>query len=185
MSATCSPKLELKVKDPAIELTATVVGLITDPFGQERLLTRGKPYLVWINPLEPAVAYLAEQTPSGPKYLGTAPVMLPTHQDDRPAVTENLKLRAKVQALERAAILPIAQAAATKKQADDAWNARAIAAAKKALEGANAAPSTPAAGLKSAAFDDEKAELCQRPERQRKGTHPARALQGISMEDLL
>lgn len=170
MAATCSDKLALKVKDPAINLAATVVGMVTDAFGKESLLTRGHGYLVWINPLEPAVAYVCEPTKDGPKYLGTAPVMLPTHQDDKDGVTENLKLRAKVQALERAAILPIAQARAERKQADDAWNAAQIAAsrnltAKTQIRGAGsyAAP-TPAQDTRK---------------------KPAKVLHGESMDDLI
>jgi len=126
MGSTCSAKLELKVKDPAIDLVATVAGVVTDSLGSERALERGKSYRVWINPLEPSVAYVAE----GDRYLGTAPVMLPTHQDDLEGVTENLKIRAKAQALERKEILPFAQAQATKKQADDAYNAALIAQAQ-------------------------------------------------------
>ena len=135
MPATCSDKLELRVKDPAIDLTATVVGIVTDSFGAETLLERGRPYRVWINPLEPTLAYVAEALPDGDtRYLGTAPVLLPTHQDDPEGVTANLKLRAKAQALERAALLPIAQARAAQKQAADAHNRDQIAAAKARLE---------------------------------------------------
>lgn len=133
MRAVVSPKLELKVKDPAIDLEATVVGLVTRADGSEQLLERGAAVMVWINPLEPAVAYLAEPTANGPRYLGTAPVMTPAHQDDAAAITERLKLRSKVQALERRAILPYAQEKAAEKQDTDAWNAAQIAQAKAAL----------------------------------------------------
>ena len=149
MPATCSDKLELKVKDPAIDLTATVAGIVTDSFG---------PYRVWINPLEPDIAYVAEVLPDGDaRYLGTAPVMLPTHQDDTDGVTANLKIRAKVQALERAAILPIARLRAAQTQADDAHNRAVIAqASAKALpEPRPKAPrKTPAKALQGASMDD-------------------------------
>lgn len=170
MAATCSDKLELKVKDPAIDLAATVVGMVTDAFGKESLLTRGHGYLVWINPLEPAVAYVCEPTKDGPKYLGTAPVMLPTHQDDKDGVTENLKLRAKVQALERAAILPIAQARAERKQADDAWNAAQIAASR------NLTAKTQMLGTGSYAAPTPAQDTRKKP---------AKALHGASMDDLI
>ena len=160
LRATVSAKMEIKVKDPAIDLEATVVAIVTTPTGEERILERGQALLVWINPLEPDVAYLAEPTASGPRYLGTAPVMAPAHQDDPEAITERLKIRAKVQALERAAILPIAQARAERKQADDAWNAQLIANAKRALV------PTPAGGAKQA-----------KP--------MAKALQSASMDDLI
>lgn len=158
MPATCSDKLELRVKDPAVDLTATVAGIVTDSSGAERLLTRGRPYRVWINPLEPDIAYVAEVLPDGDtRYLGTAPVMLPTHQDDTDGVTANLKIRAKVQALERAAILPVARLRAAQKQADDAHNRAVIAqASAKALpEPRPKAPrKTPAKVLQGAGMDD-------------------------------
>ena len=50
------------------------------------------------------------------------------------AIAESLKIRAKVQALERAAILPAAQAAAERKRADDAWNRGQLAAAREAAK---------------------------------------------------
>ena len=156
MPATCSDKLELKVKDPAIDLTATVAGIVTDSFGAETLLERGRPYRVWINPLEPTLAYVAEALPDGDtRYLGTAPVLLPTHQDDPEGVTANLKLRAKAQALERAALLPIAQARAAQKQAIDAHNEALVAAAKARLEAPRQPPRKPPAKvLRSASMDD-------------------------------
>lgn len=156
MPATCSDKLELKVKDPAIDLTATVAGIVTDSFGAETLLERGRPYRVWINPLEPTLAYVAEALPDGDtRYLGTAPVLRPTHQDDPEGVTANLKLRAKAQALERAALLPIAQARAAQKQAADAHNRDQIAAAKARLEAPRQPPRKPPAKvLRSASMDD-------------------------------
>ena len=129
-----SDRLEIKVKDPAIDYAATVAAIVRGPDGAERLLARGQAVLVWVNPLEPLVAYLAEPTKDGPRYLGIAPVMAPAHQDDAAAIAESLKIRAKVQALERAAILPAAQAAAERKRADDAWNRGQLAAAREAAK---------------------------------------------------
>lgn len=155
MAATCSDKLELKVKDPAIDLAATVAGIVTDSLGNESLLTRGRDYLVWVNPLEPTVAYVCRPTQDGPLYLGTAPVMLAAHQDDAAAITESLKVRAKVQALERAAILPVAQARAAEKQAIDAHNDALIAAAKARAATPRKAPrKAPAKVLQGASMDD-------------------------------
>lgn len=155
MQGAVSAKMEIKVKDPAIDLEATVAAIVTTPTGEERLLGRGQAVLVWINPLEPSVAYLCEPTKDGPAYLGTAPVMVAAHQDDPAAITESLKIRAKVQALERAAILPVAQARAERKQADDAWNEAQIAAAKARLEAPRQPPrKTPAKVLQNASIDD-------------------------------
>ncbi|HIV08780.1 MAG TPA: hypothetical protein IAC79_01525, partial [Candidatus Spyradenecus faecavium] len=134
LRGTVSDRLEIKVKDPAIDYAATVAAIVRGPDGVERLLARGQAVLVWVNPLEPLVAYLAEPTKDGPRYLGTAPVMAPAHQDDAAAIAESLKIRAKVQALERAAILPAAQAAAERKRADDAWNREQLAAAREAAK---------------------------------------------------
>ena len=186
MAATCSDKLELKVKDPAIDLAATVAAIVTDAFGKETLLTRGHGYLVWINPLEPAVAYVCEPTKNdGPKYLGTAPVLLPTHQDDKDGVTENLKLRAKVQALERAAILPVAQARAEEKAAIDAWNEAQIAASREVWRLGGLEP--PLRGCLESRPDGlpRHAPAHQTSKPQNVQTSHKNVLQGVSMEDLL
>ncbi len=139
MRATVSAKLELKVKDPAIDFAATVAGVVQTPEGEERLLRRGQEALVWVNPLEPLLAYVAEPAKDGSwRYLGTAPVLAPSHQDDPEGVAANLKIRAKIQALERRGLLPWAEQRAAARQADVAHNARLIALAQ--VDGSAAAP---------------------------------------------
>ena len=132
MRATVSAKLELKVKDPAIDFAATVAGVVRTPEGAERLLRRGQEVLVWVNPLEPLVAYLAEPARDGSwRYLGLAPVLLPSHQDDPEGLAANLKIRAKIQALERREILPWAERRAAEHQEDVTWNKRLLAEARE------------------------------------------------------
>lgn len=118
MHATCSERLELRVKDPAICLEGTVPGVVQDVRGRDVLLERGQAYSVWINPLEPSLAYVAKDE----RFVGTATLLQATHQDDLEGVTENLKIRAKAQALERAQVLPLAQAQALKLTTAKAWN---------------------------------------------------------------
>ncbi len=131
MRATVSAKVELRVKDPAIDFAATVAGVVRTPEGEERLLRRGQEALVWVNPLEPLVAYVAEPAKDGSwRYLGLAPVLAPSHQDDPEGVAANLKIRAKIQALERREILPWAERRAAEHQADVAWNKHLLAEAQ-------------------------------------------------------
>lgn len=140
MTAVCSDRLELAIKDPDVDYAATVAGIVTDETGTDRLLTRGRPYRVWVNPLEPAVAYIAEQTPDKSwRYLGTAPVMQPGHQDDTSSIGKSLGIRARIEALERAAVAPLVQARAQAKAAADAHNRAVIDAAKAKAKAATLA----------------------------------------------
>ena len=82
------------------------------------------------------MAYVAEPAKDGSwRYLGTAPVLAPSHQDDPEGVEANLKIRAKIQALERREILPWAETKAAQKRADDDWNKRLLTEAQRTENG--------------------------------------------------
>ena len=164
------------------------------------ILTRGQEALVWVNPLEPLVAYVAEPAKDGSwRYLGTAPVLAPSHQDDPEGVAANLKIRAKIQALERREILPWAEQRAAAKRADDAWNARLLETAKGTKETADRADCGQIEGSAAAdgtarVFGNHKgrAGACAAPtapaEAQGASPRPAPAgagLSGATMDDLI
>lgn len=127
MKATCSDRMELKVRDAEIEFEATVVGHVVNEEGREMLLTRGATYGVWVNPLEASVAYVAEIARDGGwKYLGVAKVMTPGHQDDLESTQRALGLRQKVLAMERKAVAPLVADRAAQAQAERNANAELL-----------------------------------------------------------
>ena len=96
--------------------------MVRDEAGSEVLLQRGERLQVWVNPLEPGVAYVAVKG----VYQGTAPVMVAGHQDDVESLKQNLGMRSKVQALEKAAIAPLLEARKAERTAAQEQNAREI-----------------------------------------------------------
>lgn len=183
MRATVSAKLELRVKDPAIDFAATVAGVVRTPEGAERLLRRGQEALVWVNPLEPLVAYVAEPAKDGSwRYLGLAPVLAPSHQDDPEGVEANLKIRAKIQALERREILPWAETKAAQKRADDDWNREQLAAAREAAKAPGMRPGRGQAleGLAAPAAEGPAQDLDGLA-----GAAPAPAAPALTLKDFL
>ncbi|MEG2614005.1 MAG: hypothetical protein RR996_03065 [Alistipes sp.] len=154
MTATVNEKMELKIKDSEIDLSATVVAIVNDD-GKERLLERGTSYKIWVNPLEPSIAYIA--TTEG-QYLGIAPVSLPSHQDDEASLHQALGIRSKVQSLERAAILPLLEEKAAKVKEDAQYNDALLtrARASRDLTSQTRKPSctAPAFSMQRACIDD-------------------------------
>lgn len=128
VNATVSQNLTLRVKDPEIDLDLTYAAVVHDEDGSETLLERGQTVKVWVNPLEPAVAYIAV----GGHYKGIAPVMAPGHQDDAESLKHNLGLRSHVMALEVQAITPILERRAAERAAAQEHNRQVIASARQA-----------------------------------------------------
>ena len=122
MACTVSEQCTFRVKDDEIDLDLTYAAVVHDEDGREVLLQRGERLQVWVNPLEPGVAYVAVKG----VYQGTAPVMVAGHQDDVESLKQNLGMRSKVQALEKAAIAPLLEARKAERAAAQEQNAREI-----------------------------------------------------------
>lgn len=122
VACTVSEQCTFRVKDDEIDLDLTYAAVVHDEDGREVLLPRGERLQVWVNPLEPGVAYVAVKG----VYQGTAPVMVAGHQDDVESLKQNLGMRSKVQALEKAAIAPLLEARKAERTAAQEQNAREI-----------------------------------------------------------
>lgn len=125
---TVTDQCTLRVKDDEIDLDLTYAAVVHDEDGSESLLARGQKVKVWVNPLEPTVAYVANE--SG-VYKGIVPVMASGHQDNLESLTHNLGLRQHVLALERQAIAPLLEARVQARSAAQAHNAKVIAEVKE------------------------------------------------------
>ncbi len=181
---TVSPRATLTLRDRFSQELLTYSALAKDEQGATRELTRGATVRVWANPFNPATILVAD---AEGHVLGICPLLEASRFGDAEADHRNLGLWQQANAEQRKRLEPLLKAkrerAAETRQnlsalIGQAKAAQAAADAKQdlsALQGAVdrarpwptcAAPCTPAEGLKSAAFDDEKAELCQRPSRQ-------------------
>lgn len=128
---TVSEQCTLRVKDPEIDLDLTYAAVVHDEDGSESLLQRGSKVKVWVNPLEPTVAYVANEVGV---YKGIVPVMAAGHQDNLESLQRNLGLRQHVLSLERKAIAPTLEARVAERSAAKAHNERVIAEAKAAAK---------------------------------------------------
>lgn len=166
-----SPRATLAIRDRFSKELLTYAALAKDGRGVTRELTRGAAYRVWANPFNPATILVADLKG---RPLGICPLLEASRFGDAEADQRNLGLWQKANAEQRKRLEPLLKAkrerAAETRQnlsslIGQAEEAQAAADAAQDLEGLTQ-PLDPAVGLKSAAFDDEKAELCQRPVRQ-------------------
>lgn len=95
----CSDKLTLRYKDDSILADVKVNGILQGGGS----LTRGENYRLWINPLEPCTAIVADMQG---KYIGLASVSQAVRYDDKEAIERELGIRQAAIAAERRKVEP-------------------------------------------------------------------------------
>lgn len=116
---TVSDRLQMVYKDPETLAKCTVTAMLKDG----RTLERGGLYKVWVNPLAPFKAYVAEA--SG-KFLGVAPVLVEARYDDAEALQAQLGVRQAALAAERRRLQPVVNRQLREEGARAAANAREV-----------------------------------------------------------
>lgn len=122
-----SDRLQMVYKDPETLSKCTVTAMLKDG----RTLERGKLYKVWVNPLSPSKAYIAECTG---KFLGIAPVSVEARYDDTKSIEAQLGVRQAALAAERKKLQPIVNRQLREVAADAAHNVSEIIGSDPALE---------------------------------------------------
>lgn len=118
-ACVCSDKLELVYKDESTLRECRVVGVLD---GGE-LLERGASYQVWVNPLNPMVAYVADKDG---RFLGTAQVNTPARYDDQEGIGRQLGVRQRAISAERKKMAPILIGKIARANADAQHNAMVL-----------------------------------------------------------
>ena len=119
MTAVCSEKLELKCKDDST-LAEYVIPAIVDG---GVALTRGAGYLVWVNPLDPFTAYVAD---AQGKFVGVARVSPKVCYGDQEEIERQLGVRQAALAAERKRLQPAITRMQMREAARAAKNAEAV-----------------------------------------------------------
>ena len=115
----CDRRLTLHYRDAETERSCQVAGRLDSG----ALLTRGETYNVWVNPLAPDSAYVAD---AEGRYLGRAPVMEAAMYGDEEALHEQLGIRSAAIAAERERMAPIIRERLRQANEDARQNAVAI-----------------------------------------------------------
>ena len=116
---TVSNKLQMDWRDDETLARCTVTAML----GDGRTLERGKTYRVWVNPLTPGKAYVAD---AQGRYLGVAPVAIEARYDDMEAIQAQLGVRQAALAAERRRLQPAVARLQREEAARTAANAREI-----------------------------------------------------------
>ena len=116
---TVSDRLQMVYKDDETLAKCTVTAMLQDG----RTLERGALYKVWVNPLAPFKAYVAD---AKGRFLGVAPVQVAARYDDAKALEAQLGVRQAALAAERKRLAPVAAARLREANARAAANAAEI-----------------------------------------------------------
>lgn len=103
MTVTCSKQLQLVCKDAANGIHCTVAGVLETG----ATLTRGAVYRVWVNPLSPGYALVAD---AAGRFLGRAPIQAAAAHDDDKQLAHQLGIRRQVLAAEHKRLAPVIRA---------------------------------------------------------------------------
>ncbi len=149
-SARVSDALHLAVRSPDTGEVSAVAA-----FANNRPLERGRTYRVWINPLDPQKAYVADLQGN---FLGTAPVLQAARADadaDIPELQRQLGLRSKALADERRRLAPHIRSQLRRRNQDATANLAALGLADPTAAATFPLPSTDASLARLAAVGTE------------------------------
>ena len=98
-----SDHLEMSFRDDLTRSTVSIYALLDDG----SFLERGAEYLVWVNPLNPAAAYVCDLET---RYLGKARVVVPVKRGDMAGLQQQMSVVRAAEADMRRRLAPIAAA---------------------------------------------------------------------------
>lgn len=116
-----SDRLELSFRDDSSRASVSIYGMLDNG----SFLERGAEYLVWVNPLNPGIAYVCDLEG---RYLGTAQVVVPVKRGDMAGLQSQMRVVRAAEADMRRKLAPIAAARQRERLRDRRHNMSVLAA---------------------------------------------------------